>query len=277
MKHDLDFAYVDDNSNSFRINAFYKLWKISFVIRRISNIAMTIEELWLPKAVKLFTELKSWLVLITWPTWSWKSTTMVALLEEINNKRWEHILTIEDPVEFVFKSKKSIFSQREVWIDTNNFKDALKSSLRQDPNIIMIWELRDRETVESALELAETWHLVISTLHTSSSVHTINRLISFFPLDSQILVREKLSETLKWVLSQRLIPKIWWGRIWIFELMIINTWIKNLIKNWNINQMFTYIETWKDFWMISMKKYADSLKEEWLVNEEDYINYFKES
>jgi len=234
------------------------------------------DTLLLPPATKLFTELKSWLVLITWPTWAWKSTSMVSILDKINSERWDHILTIEDPVEFIFKNKKSIFSQREVWIDTKSFKEALRSSLREDPDIIMIWELRDRETVESALELAETWHLVISTLHTSSSVQTINRLISFFPLDTQPLVREKLSESLKWVLSQRLIPKIWWWRIWIFELMIVNTWIKNLIRNWSINQMFTYIETGTSQWMITMQKYANIMRDKWFVKEKDYINYFIE-
>lgn len=276
INHELDFAYVHTDWISFRVNAFYRLWKIAFVMRRISNVVMSMEELLLPPTTKLFTELKSWLILITWPTWSGKSTTMVSILEKINSERWEHILTIEDPVEFIFKDNKSIFSQREVGIDTNSFSAALRSSLREDPNIIMIWELRDRETVQSALELAETGHLVISTLHTSSSIQTINRLISFFPLDSQPLVREKLSESLKWVLSQRLIPKVWWWRIWIFELMIVNTWIKNLIRVWNINQMFTYIETWSHYWMITMKKYAEILRDKWLVLEEDYINYFKD-
>lgn len=276
VNHELDFAYVHTDWVSFRVNAFYRLGKISFVMRRISNQVMTMEELLLPPATKLFTELKSWLILITGPTWAGKSTTMVSILEKINTERWEHILTIEDPVEFIFNDKKSIFSQREVWIDTNSFKDALRSSLREDPNIIMIWELRDRETVQSALELAETGHLVISTLHTSSSIQTVNRLISFFPIESQPLVREKLSESLKWVLSQRLIPKIGWGRIWIFELMIVNTWIKNLIRNWNINQMFTYIETGSHYWMIHMQKYAELLRDKWLIKEEDYINYFKD-
>jgi len=274
--YDLDFAYVHDAKNSFRVNAFLRLWKISFVMRKISNEVMDMDTLLLPPATKLFTELKSWLVLITWPTWAWKSTSMVSILDKINSERWDHILTIEDPVEFIFKNKKSIFSQREVWIDTKSFKEALRSSLREDPDIIMIWELRDRETVESALELAETWHLVISTLHTSSSVQTINRLISFFPLDTQPLVREKLSESLKWVLSQRLIPKIWWWRIWIFELMIVNTWIKNLIRNWSINQMFTYIETGTSQWMITMQKYANIMRDKWFVKEKDYINYFIE-
>ncbi|MDP2090746.1 MAG: PilT/PilU family type 4a pilus ATPase [Candidatus Gracilibacteria bacterium] len=276
INHELDFAYVHTDGVSFRVNAFYRLGKISFVMRRISNKVMTMEELLLPPSTKLFTELKSGLVLITGPTGAGKSTTMVSILEKINNERGEHILTIEDPVEFIFTDNKSIFSQREVGIDTNSFRDALRSSLREDPNIIMIGELRDRETVQSALELAETGHLVISTLHTSSSIQTVNRLISFFPIESQPLVREKLSESLKGVLSQRLVPRIGGGRIGIFELMIVNTGIKNLIRNGNINQMFTYIETGSNYGMIHMQKYADLLRDKGLIKESDYINYFKD-
>lgn len=205
--HDIDFSYIDENNNAFRVNWFMRLWKISFVLRLINSNVKTMEELWLPKYVSRFTQLKQWLVLITWPTWSWKSTTMISILNEINNTRWEHIITIEDPIEFVFNDNKSIFSQRELWRDTDSFKKALKWAMREDPNIIMIWEMRDEETVRAALELAETGHLVISTLHTSSSVQTINRLVSFFPSEVQNSVKDKLADTLQWVLSQRLIQE----------------------------------------------------------------------
>jgi len=275
-EHDLDFAYVYKDWTSFRCNAFYKLWKISFVLRRIAGSAMEIEQLWLPSAVSFFTKIKQWLILITWPTWSGKSTSMVAILERINEERWEHILTIEDPVEFIFKDKKSVFSQREVWRDTNSFSTALRAAMREDPDIVMVWELRDAETVKAAMELAETWHLVISTLHTSSAVQTISRILSFFPLNAQNAIREKLSDTLKWVLSQRLIPKIWWWRIGIYELMFVNTWIRNLIREWRTNQIQWNIETWMKYWMITMRKFADNLKDQWLVLEKEYINYFKE-
>jgi twitching motility protein PilT len=185
-------------------------------------------------------------------------------------------LTIEDPLEFIFTDKKSIFTQREVWRDVKSFHEALKSALREDPNVIMIWELRDHETVKSALELAETWHLVISTLHTWNSSQSINRLISFFPLESQDFVRNKLAFTLKWVLSQRLIPKVWWWRIWIFELLLLDTAVKNLIREWNIDKIKSVIDTsWKS-WMISMNKYAEKLRDHWLVEEKDYINFFTE-
>ena len=274
--HDLDFAYTTDDWNSFRVNAFYKLGKVSFILRLIAKKVHSMDELWLPKWANIFTELKQWLILITWPTGSGKSTTMVSVLEEINKMRWEHILTIEDPVEFIFTDDKSIFSQREIWRDTKSFKIAMRAAMREDPDIVMVWELRDTETVHSALELAETGHLVISTLHTSSAVKTIDRLVWFFPLDSQDAVRSKLSTSLKWVLSQRLIPKIGWWRVGIFELMLVNTWIQNLIRTWKGIQIQWYIETGAKYGMVTMRKYADFLRDKWIIEEKDYINYFKD-
>jgi len=274
--NDLDFSYIHSDLTSFRVNAFHRLWKRSFVLRRISSEAMDMKALMLPPATDLFTIMKQWLVLITWPTWSWKSTSMISILEKINKERSEHILTIEDPIEFVFTDKRSIFSQREVGRDTKNFESALKSALREDPNVIMIWELRDIDTVKAALELAETWHLVISTLHTWNAVQSVNRLLSFFPLESQSFVREKLSFTLKWVLSQKLVPKIWWWRIWLFELMLVDTWIRNLIRSGEIEMIQSVLETSGKIWMITMKKYAEKLREHWLVEEKDYKNFFIE-
>lgn len=274
---DFDFAYIHSDWTSFRVNSFYRIWNISCVLRLIEKNAKSLYQLWLPEWVKVFTKLKQWLILITWPTGSWKSTTMISILDEINKNRWEHILTIEDPIEFVFKDDKSVFSQREVWRDTKSFEKALRWAMREDPNIIMIWEMRDIETVKAALELAETWHLVISTLHTSSSSQTINRLLSFFPTEAQNWVRDKLADSLKWVLSQRLIPKkdgSW--RIWIYELMFMTSWIKNLVRTWTLNQIQANIETWTKQWMITMKKYADILRDKWIIEESSYINYFRE-
>ncbi len=275
-KNDIDFSYIHSNWNSFRVNAFYTLWKIAFVLKRISSNTIDMKTLMMPPATSLFTQLKQWLVLITWPTWSWKSTSMISIIEKINQERSEHILTIEDPIEFLFTDKKSTFSQREIWRDAKSFSSALKSALREDPNVIIIWELRDPETVKSALELAETGHLVISTLHSWSAVQSINRLISFFPLNTQFLVREKLSFTLKWVISQKLIPKIGWWRVGIFELLIVDNWVKNLIRSWKIEMIQSIIETSSKEWMITMEKYAEKLKEHWIVDEKDYINFFKE-
>jgi len=273
---DIDFSFKNTDETSFRVNWFFKMWKPAFVLRKIEKEPLTIEKLWLPKWAWILPTLKQWLILVTWPTGSWKSTTMVAILEQINKTREEHIITIEDPIEFIFKNKKSIISQRELWKDTKNFHSALRAAMREDPDVIMVWEMRDKETVEAALELAETWHLVISTLHTSSAVQTIIRLLSFFPLESQNAVSEKIASSLQWIISQRLIPRAnWIWRIWIYELLISNTWIINQIRMWKINQMQSSLETWARDWMITMKKFAEQLHEQWLIKKEDYIHYFK--
>jgi len=276
-KKDLDFAYIHTDKTPFRINAFYKLWKMAFVMRRIASKPKTMEELWLPEWVKKFTKAKQWLILVTWPTWSWKSTSMISILDEINKTRREHILTIEDPVEFIFEDNQSIFSQREIWKDTNWFSQALRAAMREDPDIVMVWEMRDRETVEAAMELAETGHLVISTLHTAWSVQTITRLVNFFHPELQHSVRYKLWDILFWVLSQRLIPKAdWKWRAWIYEIMMMTPWIRNLIRSWDLVQINNSIEMWRQDWMVSMKTYADALAQKWIIKEEDYINYFQD-
>lgn len=277
-KKDADFAYIFEDWTSFRINAFFKLWKVSFVLRRIESDAIPIKQLWLPEWVSKFIEAKQWLILVTGPTGSWKSTSMISILNEINNLRWEHILTIEDPVEFVFKNNKSLFSQREIWNDTDNFSTALKAAMREDPDIIMVGEMRDRETVEAAMELAETGHLVISTMHTSWSVATITRLINFFPTDIQNSIRYKLWDVLSWVLSQRLVQKAdGSGIVWIYELMHMTTAIKSLIREWQLNQISQNIEMWRQDWMILMQAYAEELESRWIINKEVYENFFNDN
>lgn len=273
-RKDSDFAYVAKDWTPFRVNWYHKLWKIWFVLRRIEREAQKMETLWLPKWLDKILNAKQWLFLITWPTWSWKSTTMVSVLDKINEIRDEHIVTIEDPIEFIFSDKKSIFSQREVWKDTNSFITAIRAAMREDPDIVMVWEMRDKETVEAAMNLAETWHLVFSTLHTSGSVQTINRVIQFFNPDIQSQVRVRLADTLLWVLSQRLVQKVWGWRVWIHELMYITSWIKNLIKSWDLVQINNNIEMWSQEWMVTMKNSAFKLEQEWIINREDYIWYF---
>ena len=276
-KKDADFAYVSKDGTSFRVNAFFRLWKVSFVLRRIESKAMKIEDLWLPSWVKKFTHMKQGLILVTGPTGSWKSTTMVAILNEINKMRWEHIVTIEDPVEFIFSDDKSVFSQREIWNDTAWFSSAMRAAMREDPDIIMVGEMRDKETVEAAMELAETGHLVISTMHTSGSVATITRLINFFPSDVQNAVRYKLWDVLAWVLSQRLVQKAdWTWIVWIYELMFMTTAIKSLIREWQLNQISQNIEMWRKDWMILMKSYAEQLEEKWIIKKEAYQDFFQD-
>lgn len=274
---DLDFAYIHSDWTPFRVNAFYKLGRIAFVMRIIASKPIPMEKLWLPEGVKKFVKAKQWLILVTGPTGSWKSTSMISVLNEINKTRREHILTIEDPVEFIFEDDKSIFSQREIWKDTKGFSSALRAAMREDPDIVMVWEMRDKETVQAAMELAETGHLVISTLHTAGSVQTLTRLVNFFPPELQHAVRYKLWDILFGVLSQRLIPRAdgeW--RAWIFEVMMMTPWIKNLIRSWDLVQVNNAIEMWASAWMCTMRNYADNLRDEGIVKEEDYINYFQE-
>ena len=274
---DADFAYTHESGTSFRVNAFFKLWKISCVLRRIESEPLPMEVLGLPEWVHKFTKAKQWLILITGPTGSWKSTSMISILNEINKTRWEHILTIEDPVEFVFKNDKSLFSQREIWNDTKNFSTAMRAAMREDPDIIMVGEMRDKETVEAAMELAETGHLVISTMHTSWSVQTITRLINFFPTDIQNSVRYKLWDVLFGVLSQRLVQKAdGTGIVWIYEIMHMTTAIKSLIREWELNQIQQNIEMWTKDGMILMQKHAENLEEQGVITRDAYINFFTE-
>lgn len=242
-KRDSDFAYVAIDGTPFRVNGFFKLGRIGFVLRRIEREAKRMEDLGLPEGVKKILPSKQGLFLITGPTGSGKSTTMVSIIDKINETRNEHIITIEDPVEFIFTDKKSIFSQREVGRDTDSFVSAIRGAMREDPDIVVVGEMRDKETVEAAINLAETGHLVFSTLHTSGSVQTINRLVQFFHPDIQNQVRTRLGDCLLGVLSQRLIPRAsGHGRVAIHEIMYVTPAIKNLIKSGDLVQINNNIE-----------------------------------
>lgn len=274
---DIDFAYMDEWKDTYRINVYSKMGKIALAIRHIEKDAKTLEELILPPSIHKVLTLKQGIFLITGPTGSGKSTTMVSLLEEINKTRQEHIITIEDPIEFVFTPKKSIFSQREVGRDTHSFLTAIRATMREDPNIVVVWEIRDAETVDAAMNLAETWHLVFSTLHTSGSVQTISRLIQFFEPSVQVQARLRLADSLIGVLSQRLIPRqdrVW--RIAIRELMYVNSGIKNMIKMGDLKQLKSTIEMGMQEGMITLEKSAELFEERWIIKKEDYRGYLTE-
>lgn len=270
---DADFSYVGTDWTPFRVNAFYKLWKMWAVLRKINSSAKQLEDVMFPEIAdniksKILTKTQ-WLFLVTWPTGSWKSTSLVAMLEHINDTRSEHIITIEDPVEFVFQPKKCMISQRAVWHDTWAFTNALKAAMREDPDVILVWEIRDKETAESVLYLAETWHLVFSTLHTPSAAWTINRFISFFPPEIQDSIADRLSEVLIWVQSQRLVKrKDWKWRAWVYEIMINTSAVRNNIKKRQIGQIDNIMETWVKQWMITLEHYARKLLETWIVAED---------
>lgn len=269
-----DFAYVSRTWTPYRVNSFLKTWKIGIVMRKINGTAKTIEDL-------MFTDIadsikknvlgaKKWLYLVTWPTGSGKSTSLVAMLEQINQLRSEHMITIEDPIEFIFQPKKCLVSQREIGHDTWSFANALRAAMREDPDIIFVWEIRDRETAEAALSLAETGHLVFSTLHTNSAANTVNRFISFFPPEIQESVCDRLASSLIGVQSQFLVKsKDGKSRIGIYEVMLNTTSVRNNIKKREIEQIDNIIETSSLIGMINLKKYAQRLIDKWIIDQKE--------
>lgn len=275
--HDVDFGYVTETDGiSFRVNGAWALENLNFTFRRIEQNAKTLQELDLPQAIDRFINAKQGLVLITGPTGSGKSTTLVAMLEEINKTRGENIITIEDPIEFLFKDKKSIFSQREVGRDTSSFVSAIRASMREDPNVVMIGEMRDPDTVEAALNLAETGHLVFSTLHTSGSVQTISRIAQFFNPEQQRQIYTRLADSLLGVLSQRLVLRRDGSnkRTAIYELMLVNSGIKNLIRSGDLSQIDNAIQMGRSEGMIPMYVHAQELEQKWIIHREDYAGFF---
>lgn len=274
-----DFAFASKTGTPYRVNAFLKTWKIGIVMRKINSAAKNIEDL-------MFTDIaasikknvlwaKKWLYLVTGPTGAWKSTSLVAMLEEINNNRAEHMITIEDPIEFIFQAKNCLISQREIWHDTRSFANALRAAMREDPNIIFVWEIRDRETAESALSLAETWHLVFSTLHTNSAANTVNRYISFFPPEIQNSISDRLASSLIGIQSQALVKsKDGKSRVGIYEVMLNTTSVRNNIKKREIEQIDNIIETSSLIGMISLKKYAQRLIDKWIIDENEVRRLF---
>lgn len=229
---ELDFSVdIPDVGARFRANYHYAQGKMGASFRIIPAEIPSLEDLKSPAILKKFSELKKGLVLVTGPTGSGKSTTMAAMVNEINENEKRHILTIEDPVEFLHKNKVATFTQREVGTDTKSFKEALKRALRQDPDVILVGEMRDLETIRLAIEASETGHLVIGTLHTKSAPATVTRIINVFPEGEQSLIRTQLSMTLKGVVSQALIPKIGGGRVAVQEILNVTPAIANLMRD----------------------------------------------
>ncbi len=240
---EIDFSYSFEDKARFRVNIFYQRGYMAAALRLIPAQIKTIEELNLPPILYDFTKLSQGFVLLVGPAGHGKSTTLAALLDEINHKRTDHIITIEDPIEYVFTQDKCIISQREVRNDTSDFHKALRSLLRQDPDVIMIGEMRDNESITTAMTAAETGHLVFATLHTNSASQTIDRIIDSFPAEQQGQVASQLAATLAGVVSERLIPRIEGGRIPACEIMITNPAAKNLIRERKSYQIDLVIET----------------------------------
>lgn len=241
-----DFGYQYGDKGRFRINVYYSQGQKAAAMRLIPARVKTIEELNLPHAFEIVATKKQGLVLVTGPTGEGKSTSLAAVVDRINATRNEHILTIEDPIEFVYEPKKSIISQREFNRDTMDWNLALKSALREDPDVVLVGEMRDYETMASTITIAETGHLVLTTLHTSTAAQTIDRIIDSFPAHQQSQVRQQLAASLEAVISQRLLPKLGGGLIPAFEVMMVNYAIRNLIRENKTYQIDNVIQTTGD-------------------------------
>ena len=245
-----DFSFEIKGLSRFRVNAFKQNRGAGAVFRAIPSKVMTLEELNCPEVFKQIAEQPRGIVLVTGPTGSGKSTTLAAIIDYLNNKDQGHILTIEDPIEFVHESKKSLINQREVGPQTQTFSNALRSALREDPDVVLVGELRDLETISLALTAAETGHLVFGTLHTSSAAKTIDRIIDVFPAAEKEMVRAMLSESLRAVISQTLLKKSnGTGRIAAHEIMIGTPAIRNLIRENKVAQMYSMIQTGQQYGM----------------------------
>lgn len=256
---EIDFSVEIEGISRFRVHVFFQRGKVSAALRTISHKILTIEELNLPPVLHTFTRAEQGFVLITGPSSHGKSTTLAALIDEINHLRSDHIVTIEDPIEYVFTPDKAIIEQREVGLDTESFQEALKSVLRTDPDVIMVGEMRDPESIAMAITAAETGHLVFSTLHTNSAAQAIHRIIDSFPAEQQPQIRAQLSGSLLGIVSQRLIPRVRGGLIPACEVLIMTPAIANLIREEKIHEIPLVIETSGDLGMISLNKYLSQL------------------
>jgi len=264
-----DFSFEIPGLARFRVNAFNQARGASAVFRTIPSKVLTLEDLGCPQTFKEIVDVPRGLVLVTGPTGSGKSTTLAAMMDYKNDNDYSHILTIEDPIEFVHSSKKCLINQREVHRDTLGFAEALRSALREDPDIILVGELRDLETIRLALTAAETGHLVFGTLHTSSAAKTIDRIIDVFPAGEKSMVRSMLSESLRSVIAQTLLKKIGGGRIAAWEIMVGTPAIRNLIREDKVAQMYSAIQTGQAHGMQTMDQALKELVQRGIVSRLD--------
>lgn len=270
---EFDFSFAFGDLGRFRVNAFHERGNLAAALRLIPNDILSIEQLGLPPIVNKFADYPRGLVLVTGPTGSGKSTSLAALVSKINHERATHIVTIEDPIEFTHKSIKSVIVQREVHYDTYSFSAALRSSLRQDPDVVLIGEMRDLETISSAITIAETGHLVFATLHTNSAAQSIDRMIDVFPPHQQPQIRSQLANILMAICSQRLIPAIGGGRIAAAEILIATPAVRNIIREGKSHQLEAVIQTGAEFGMQSMDKTLVTLIHNGTITYEEARNY----
>lgn len=271
---ELDISYQTLSAGRFRVNLFFQQGSPAIVMRLIKNNIPTIKELNLPDIILKLCDKKRGMILVTGPTGSGKSTTLSAMINQINSTRNEHIITIEDPIEYIYNHRKSIISQREVGRDTHSFERALRASLREDPDIILLGEMRDLETISTATTAAETGHLLLSTLHTIGAVKTIDRIIDVFPPNSKHQIRTQLAEVLEAVISQQLIPtKDGNGRIAVSEIMVATSAVKSLIREGKTHQIQNIIQTSRKNGMITMDESIINAFKDGLISKETAIKY----
>ena len=268
-KLEVDFSFEVPNLARFRVNAFNQNRGPAAVFRTIPSKILSLEDLGCPDIFREISDTPRGLVLVTGPTGSGKSTTLAAMVDYINNNKHDHILTIEDPIEFVHENKKCLINQREVHRDTLSFSAALRSALREDPDVILVGEMRDLETIRLAMTAAETGHLVFGTLHTTSAPKTIDRIIDVFPGDEKSMVRSMLSESLRAVISQTLIKRVGGGRVAAHEIMIGVPAIRNLIREDKIPQMYSAIQTGMQHGMQTMDQCLQNLVNRGMITKQD--------
>jgi twitching motility protein PilT len=266
---EFDFSFAFGTLGRFRVNAYHERGNLAAALRLIPNEIKTISELGVPPVVMNFASYPRGLVLVTGPTGSGKSTTLAALVDKLNSETAQHIITIEDPIEFTHKSKKSVVVQREVHYDTYSFSAALRSSLRQDPDVVLIGEMRDLETISAAITIAETGHLVLASLHTNSAAQSIDRMIDVFPPHQQSQIRAQLANILMAICSQRLVPAIGGGRVVAAEILIANPAVRNIIREGKSHQLDAVIQTGADAGMQTMDRTLVGLVQSGVVTYDD--------
>jgi len=272
-KRDLDFSYTSKSGARFRGNAYFQKGFVSMALRHIPRKIRTLEELNLPKVLEHFANQKQGFFLVVGPVGQGKSTTLASLLDLINHQRAEHILTIEDPMEYVYKEDKSMIDQREIRFDTQNFRTGLRAMFREDINVAMIGEMRDTETIGTAVTAAETGHLIFSTLHTNNASQTIDRIIDSFPANQQGQIKLQLASSLLGIFSQRLLRRIEGGLVPAYELLINNNAVSNLIREGRTNEINIVIETGSEEGMINMNRTLATLVANGEIDRDEAIRH----
>jgi twitching motility protein PilT len=270
---EFDFSFAFGDLGRFRVNAFHERGNVAAALRLIPSEIRTLEQLGMPPVLNKFTEYPRGLVLVTGPTGSGKSTTLAALIDKINTERASHIITVEDPIEYTHHSKRSVIAQREVHYDTFSFSAALRSSLREDPDVVLIGEMRDLETIAAAITIAETGHLVFATLHTNSASQSIDRMVDVFPPHQQPQIRAQLGNMLQAICSQRLVPALAGGRIAAAEILIATPAVRNIIREGKNYQLEAVIQTGAEHGMQSMDRTLANLVHGGIISYEEARNY----